>query len=81
MYSKCTYTAALKITADLVSNKTYVQHFPISQISRHLDLRLNYIETIENNKMQAWKGFPKHGAKSDSFKAPTFIARIVFPEF
>lgn len=31
--------------------------------------------------MQAGKGFPKHGAKSDSFKAPTFIARIVFPEF
>lgn len=54
MYSKCTYTAALKkITADLVSNKTYVQHFPISQISCHLDLRLNYIETIENNNMQA----------------------------
>lgn len=42
-----------KITADLVSNKTYVQHFPISQISCHLDLRQNYIETIENNNMQA----------------------------
>lgn len=26
MYSKCTYTAA-----DLVSNKTYVQHFPITE--------------------------------------------------
>lgn len=31
--------------------------------------------------MQAWKGFPTIGAKSDSFKAPTFIAGIVFPEF
>lgn len=47
-----------KITADLVSNKTYVQHFPISQISCHLDLRQNY-KNYRKQQYASMKGVPK----------------------